>query len=144
MSPLILISVAGPFDQVGVYVIQFPCSHWVNRYAVVFMDYMYLTKWPEVFAIPDQTAATIAKLLVEEIVSRHGVPAEILSNRGKAFLSGIMQELKGLLGFLKSNSTAYHPQTDGLVEKFTRNRKLFAMLAKKVEKGGCDWDKHLP
>ena len=38
----------------------------------------YLTKWPEVFAVHDQAAATIARLLVEEIASRHGVPAEIL------------------------------------------------------------------
>ena len=47
----------------------------------------YLTKWPEVFAVKDQTAATIATLLVEQIISRHGVPAEVLSDRGKAFLS---------------------------------------------------------
>ena len=45
----------------------------------------------EVFAVPDQTAATIARLLVEEIVSRHGVPSEVLSDRGRAFLSGLMQ-----------------------------------------------------
>ena len=38
-----------------------------NKYAVVFMD--YLTKWPKVFAVPDQIANTIARLLVEEIDS---------------------------------------------------------------------------
>ena len=43
-----------------------------NGYIVVFMD--YLTKWPEAFAIPDQTSLTIARLFVEKIVSRHGVP----------------------------------------------------------------------
>ena len=37
----------------------------------------YLTKWSEVFAVADQTAATIARLLVEEIVSHHGIPTEI-------------------------------------------------------------------
>ena len=58
-----------PFDRVGIDVIEFPRSTKGNQYAVVFMD--YLTKWPEVFAVPDQTAATIARLLVEEIVSRH-------------------------------------------------------------------------
>lgn len=102
----------------------------------------YLTKWPEVFAIPDQTAATIARLLVEEIVSRHGVPAEVLSDRGSAFLSSLMKEVEELLGFHKVNTTAYHPQTDGLVERF--NRTLTAMLAKTVETGGRDWDEHLP
>ena len=138
--PLTPIPVAGPFDRVGVDVIQFPRSHHGNQYAVVFVD--YLTKWPEVFAVPDQTAATIAKLLVGEIVSRHGVPAEILSDRGRAFLSGLMKEVERLLGFHKANTSAYHPQTDGLVERF--NRTLTTMLAKTVEKGGKDWDQHLP
>ncbi len=74
--PLTPIPVNGPFDRVGVDVIQFPCSSDGNKYAVVFVD--YLTKWPEVFAVPDQTAATVAGLLVEQIVSRHGVPSNPL------------------------------------------------------------------
>ena len=133
-APLTPIPVSGPFDRVGVDVIQFPLSHDGNRYAVVFMD--YLTKWPEVFATSDQSAATIAKLLIEQIVSRHGVPSEILSDRGRAFLSGLMKEVEQLLGFHKANTSAYHPQTDGLVERF--NRTLTTMLAKTVEKGGKD------
>ena len=44
--------------------------------------------------MPNQTSATIARLLVEKIVSRHGVPSEILSDRGRAFLSGLMRELE--------------------------------------------------
>ena len=71
-APLTPIPVAGPFDRVGVDVIQFPRSNNGNQYAVVFVD--YLTKWPEVFAVSDQSAATIANLLVREIISRHGVP----------------------------------------------------------------------
>ena len=102
----------------------------------------YLTEWPEVFATSDQSATTIAKLLIEQIVSRHGVPSEILSDRGRAFLSGLMKEVEQLLGFHKANTSAYHPQTDGLVERF--NRTLTTMLAKTVEKGGKDWDQHLP
>ena len=61
------IPVAGPF---GVDILQLPRTKRGNRYAVVFVE--YLTKWPEVYAVPDQTAPTIARLLVEEIVSRHG------------------------------------------------------------------------
>lgn len=133
-APLTPIPVAGPFDRIGVDIIQFPRSDLGNQYAVVFMD--YLTKWLEVYPTPDQSAATVANLLVREIVSRHGVPSELLSDRGRAFL---LQEVQSLLGFKK---VSYHPQTDGLVERF--NRMLTAMLAKTVERGGRDWDQRLP
>ena len=50
-----------------------------------------------------------------------------------------MKEVEELLGFHKVNTSAYHPQTDGLVECF--NRTLTSMLAKTVE---VDWDQRLP
>ena len=138
--PLAPIPVAGPFDKVGVDVLQLPKSYDGNRYAVVFVD--YLTKWPEVFATADQSALTIAKLLVEHVISRHGVPAEVLSDRGASFLSNLMQEVCRLMGIKKVNTTAHHPQTDGLVERY--NRTLIDMLAKTVDKSGQNWDTRLP
>ena len=138
--PLTPIPVSGPFDHVGVDMIQFPKSYHGNQYAIVFID--YLTKWPEVFATSDQTAITIARLLVKNVISRHGVPAELLSDRGTAFLSRLMQAVCEVMGVHKVNTTAYHPQTDGLVERF--NRTLTNMLAKTVERSGRDWDARLP
>ena len=137
--PLSPIPVAGPFDCIGVDIIQFPCSYDGNKYAVVFMD--YLTKWPEVFAIADQKAETVARALVE-VVSRHGVPAKLLSDRGANFLSDLLHEVYVLLGIRKINTSAYHPQTDGLVERF--NRTLTDMLAKTVDHCGRDWDRRIP
>ena len=81
VPPLTPIPVAGPFDRIGVDVLHFPKSVRGNQYVVVFLD--YLTKWPEAFATQDQSALTIAKLFVEEIVSRHGIPPQLLSDRGK-------------------------------------------------------------
>ena len=43
--------------------------------------------------IPDQQAQTVARLLVENIVCRHGVPQELLSDRGSNFLSDLMLEV---------------------------------------------------
>ena len=134
------IPVSGPFDRVGVDIIQFPPSSKGNKYAIVFMD--YLTKWPEVFPSKNQNSLTIARLLVECIVPRHGVPVQLLSDRGTAFLSKLMKEVYKLLGLKKVNTTAYHPQTDGLVERF--NRTLTDMLSKKVMRNGKDWDIQLP
>ena len=129
--PLTPIPVDGPFDRMGVDVLQLPKTRRRNRYAVVFMD--YLTKWPEVYATRDQTAPTIAKLLVERIISRHGVPRQLLSDRGPSFLSKLMLEVCSVMGIKKVNTTAYHPQTDGLIERF--NRTLVDMLAKTVKAG---------
>ena len=66
------IPVGGPFHRVGVDVLQLPLTLDGNQYAVVFID--YLTKWVEVFAVPNQTAETIARLLVESVICRHGAP----------------------------------------------------------------------
>ena len=138
--PLVPLPVAGAFDRVGVDVIQFVQSNSGNKYAIVFID--YLTKWVEVFPTADQTALTIARLLVTEVISRHGVPRELLSDRGAAFLSSLLQEVSQIMGLHKVNTTAYHPQGDGLVERF--NRTLTEMLSKTVERSGKDWDTRLP
>ena len=137
--PLTPIPVGGPFDRVGVDVLQLPKTSRGNRYAVVFVD--YLTKWPEVYATRDQSAPTIAKLLVEEVISRHGVPRQLLSDRGASFLSRLMLEVCSVMGVKKINTSAYHPQTDGLVERY--NRTLTNMLAKTVAPD-VEWDDRLP
>ena len=141
LHPLLTpLPVGGPFDRIGVDVIQFPKSNKGNKHAVVFMD--YLTKWPEVFPTRDQSSLTIARLLIECIIPQHGVPEELLSDRGSAFLSKLMIELYKLLGTKKVSTTAYHLQTDGLVERF--NRTLTDMLSKKVHHSGKDWNVQLP
>ena len=133
------IPVGGPFHRVGVDVLQLPLSHEGNQYAIVFMD--YLTKWPEVFAVPDQKAEIIARLFVEHVIVRCGVPEHLLSDRGANFLSALVQEVCKLVGTTKLNTSGYHPQCDGLVKKF--NGTLVNMLSKSVSKYGRDWDQHL-
>ena len=134
------IPVGGPFHRVAVDVLQLPLTVQGNRYVVVFMD--YFTKWPEAFAIPDQIAETLAKLFVEEIVCRHGIPEELLSDRGANFLSTLIHEICQVLGVKKINTSGYHPQTDGLVEKF--NSTLISMIAKSCDVRDRDWDVRLP
>ena len=50
------------------------------------------------------------------MITRHDVPSVLLSDRGSAFLSKLLKEVYELMGMKKANTTAYHPQTDGLVE----------------------------
>ena len=71
----------------------------------------------EVFPASDQSATTITNLLVEEVVSRHGVPSEVLSDRGRAFLSGLLQEVQQLLGFKKAKGPLTIPRETGSLER---------------------------
>ena len=82
---LVPLLVGGPFDRVRVDVVQLPTSRKGNKYAVVFID--YLTKWPEVYPTRDQSSLPIARLLVKHIIPQHGVPSQLLSDRGATFLS---------------------------------------------------------
>ena len=74
--------------------------------------------------------------------AQHGVPVKLSSDRDAAFLSKFMEAVYSLLEAQMTNTTSYHPQTDGLVKRF--NRTVTNMLAKKVKKkNGRDWDVQL-
>ena len=138
--PMQPIPVGGPFHRVGVDILKLPQTTSGNSYVVVFVD--YLTKWPEAFALPDQKAQTIAQVFCEQIICRHGIPEQLLSDRGSNFLSELMLAICEILGVQKINTSGYHPQTDGLVEKF--NSTLTNMIAKACAQRPFDWDQQLP
>ena len=116
-----------------------PCSEQGNRHVVDFQD--MFTKWPMVFPVPDQKTERIARLLCEEIVPLFGVPEALLTDRVTNLLSHLMQDVCAMLGTEKLNTTAYHPQCDGMVELF--NRTLKSMLRKRVAQFGTQWDRHM-
>ena len=134
------ISVGGPFHRVAVDILQLPLTVNGNKYVIVFMD--YLTKWAEAFAIPDQRSETFARLFVDNIICRHGIPEELLSDRGANFLSDLILSICETFGVKKINTSGYHPRTDGLVEKF--NSTLINLIAKCCESKNNDWDEYLP
>ena len=110
-----------------------------NNHILVFQD--YFTKWPMVYAIPDQKTHRIVDILVKEIVPTVGVPESLLSERGTTLLSHLMTDVCKALAITKLNTTAYHPQWDALVERF--NRTLKYMLHKHASRYGNEWDQHL-
>ena len=64
-----------PVERVGVDILEMPRTLQGNRYIVVFME--YLMKWVEAYAVEDQTSETIARLLIDNVVCRHGVPTQL-------------------------------------------------------------------
>ena len=138
--PLLPIPVERPFQIVGVDVIDLPPTENGNRHILVFQD--FLTKRPVVIPMPDQWKVRIARALVGEIVPMFGVPEALLSDRGTNLLSHLTKNLCELLGIKKLNTTAYHPQCNGMFERF--NTTLKAMLCKHADRFGPQWNRYLP
>ena len=80
--------------------------------------------------------------MVDELLPMFGVPEALLSDRGTNLLANVVQDVCQLLGISKLNTTAYHPQCDGMVECL--NRTLKNMLRKHAVKFGNQWDRYLP
>ena len=85
---------------------------------------------------------SIVRILVDEVVPFCGMPEALLSDRGTNLLSHLMQDICELLGIRKLNTTAYHPQCDGLVQRY--NRTLKTALRKHAARFGVQWDCLLP
>ena len=105
--PLHPIPVSRPFQILGIDVMDLPSTERGNKHVVVIQD--LFTKWPMVYAVPDQKTTRIARLIVEEVFPVFGVPECLLSDRGTNLLSNLMIDLCKMLGVTKLNTTSYHP-----------------------------------
>ena len=85
------IPVDHPFQTVSEDITELPLTINENRYTVIFQD--LLTKWPMVYAAPDQKATRLAKVLLKEIVPMFGIPEALLSDCGTKLLSLLMQDV---------------------------------------------------
>ncbi|GJT13021.1 putative reverse transcriptase domain-containing protein [Tanacetum coccineum] len=90
----------------------------------------------------DDTLEKLKRQYLKEVVSTHGVPVSIISDRDGRFTSHFWKTLNKALGTRLDMSTAYHPQTDGQIERTIQ--MLEDMLRACVLDFGKGWDKHLP
>ncbi|KAK9872576.1 hypothetical protein WA026_018708 [Henosepilachna vigintioctopunctata] len=130
-----------PFERITVdFAGPFPTTNDGNKYILVAMD--YFSKWPEDYALSNQETQTIARTLVDQFISRYGVPLELHSDQGRNFESYVFKKVMEILNIRKTRTTPLHPQSDGMVERF--NRTMEQYLSKVVADHQKDWDKHLP
>ena len=111
-----------------------------NIFVLVIRD--YFTKWTRAFAIPDQEAVTVARVVVEEFICRFVVPRQLYTDKGSNFESQMFHQICKLLDIDKTRTTSRRPQSDGMVECF--NWTLERMLTMYVEKKPNRWDEYLP
>lgn len=108
-----------------------------NQTDPYFSPYRYLltcidrnTRWIEACPITEITAKSISTAFVNLWISRFGVPLHVVTDRGSQFESELFSELSKIIGFHRLRTTAYHPQTNGLVERAHRTLKT-AIIARK-------------
>ena len=137
LQPLPILS--EPFKRIAFDIVgplqRTKCGH---RFIFTMMD--YCTKYPEAIPLRRVDAETVATAMME-IFARLGVPAEMLTDQGSVFMSSLMKRLCDKLGVTQLKTSPYHPQTDGMLERF--HGTLKAMLRHTEVNKKC-WDDVLP
>lgn len=117
-----------------------------NRFSCIHMDivgplpssegYTYIltcvdrfSRWPEAFPLKDVRAETVFREFYDGWICRFGIPNTIVTDRGSQFTSHMFHEITKNLGILHNFTTSYHPQANGLVERFHRTLKAGLICA---------------
>lgn len=129
-----------PFKKIAIDIIgELPRSKTGCKYILTIVD--YATRYPEAIPLKNISSKTVADALIQ-CFARLGIPGELVSDQGSNFLSKLMVQLYEQLGISKIQTSVYHPEANGLVERF--NGTLKTMLRKFVSESVQDWDKYLP
>ena len=127
------------FEHLGMdFVGSLPPSLHRNRFILALTD--YFSKWAEAYPLPDQSANYVAVCLADWI-TRYGAPIRITSDRGASFVSEAVASFCRLWGVQQQFASAYHPQANGLVERF--NATLVDMLRAFSIESGKLWDEYI-
>ena len=92
----------------------------------------YFIKWPIAKALKEATAKAVSKFIYQKIICEHGCLEVLQSDRGIHFVNRVIEDLTEKFRIKHRLSLPYHPQTNGLVERF--NQTLCEKLAKLSEK----------
>ena len=111
-----------------------------NKYILTFQD--HLTKFSKAIPLPNQEARTIAEAFVTRIISEHGIPDKILTDQGSNFVGEVFKNTCKLLKITKIQTTAYHPESNGALER--SHRTLVEYLRHYIDGDQTDWDAWLP
>lgn len=138
LQPLPIIGT--PFERVGMDLIgPLPKTSKGNKYVLVIVD--YATRFPEAFPLRAPTSQNIADKMIE-LFSHVGFPKEVLTDQGTPFISKLMKEVCKTLHIHPLRTAVYHPQTDGLVERY--NQTIKTTLKKMLLLEKTEWDRLLP
>ena len=95
------------------------------RYCLTIID--RFSRWPEAIPIRDIEASTICRAFFDHWVSRYGSPETLTTDQGSQFESQLFSALLQLIGCNRIRTTAYHPASNGMIERWHRSLKVAIM-----------------
>lgn len=128
-----------PFQRMSVDFMKLGQTQSGNDRLLVFCD--HLTRWVEAFPTRGEDTTVVAEHLYKYIICRYGCPQELLSDQGPSFVSAVTRELCRVMRVNKVQTTAYHPQANGVVER--ANQTFQQMLSLFVNEQHDDWDQYV-
>ena len=126
-----------PFETISIDVMG-PHPRSANGFVFILTVIDYYSKFSFAFPMRNQEAATVAKLLIDNVICLVVTPARILSDQGPNFESTLFKELCRVLGIARIWTSPYEASTNGMVERFQFT--LNYILAKNIKKSQRDWD----
>jgi transposase InsO family protein len=109
-----------PWEVVAIDICgPFPTTPNNNRYLLTFLD--HLTKYAEAIPITLMTAEERARAYATHVIARHGACSKLLNDQGRNFKSAFFRETCKILGVKQLYTTAYHPQANGILERWHRS-----------------------
>ena len=130
----------GPFQIIGIdFCGPLPQTPRDNKYVLVVTD--YFTRHITAIPLPSCTAAKTAESLFNNFFCLFGIPQLIVSDQGSHFKNQLMTNISQLIGYNHIYTTPYHPQSNGIVERF--NGTFIPQLSKLQDKETNNWDEFL-
>ena len=128
-----------PFQRISIDTCgPYPITENDNRFCVTVTD--QFSGWVEVFPVPDKRATTIARILIDQVFSRHSWSRFMTSDNGTEFINEIIKSITEMGHINHIKTSIYHPQSNTYAER--PHRTMVDCLAKVSHKD--DWDVYVP
>ena len=118
-APLLHYQAGVPGERVHLHFLgPFTTSDSGNKYILMVVD--QISRWLELYALPEQTAVITAKTFFEQWIARLGAPLQIHTDQGRNFDSLLFTDLRRLMEITNTRNTPYRPSSNGQVERYNQ------------------------
>ena len=125
-----------PWETLAIDLLKLPLTENQFQYLMVCID--HFSRFCILVPLKDKSAKSVAKALIDEVFCKYNTPRHLLSDNGTEFNNAILEEICQIYNINKINIIAYHPASNGLVER--QNRKIIQILKQINNPPSFHWD----